>query len=653
MYAGVSFSIPVEKEFTYRIPEKYLPYAKPGARVLVQFGRSSKRGYITSLSGGSGAEEIIRREIKEIKKIIDAAPALTTELLRVAKWMSDNLACSYGEALDCIFPLTAAPVNAGDGGSDWILSAPLLEVSGAPFDVSVILGAARAGVPRVFSVSGLDVRKREDTYFYLALKTAAEINGGCILVMPDYASAGALARRLNNAVGGATALFHTGLGARSKADVWSRCLSGKVRVLVGARAAVFAPVKDLRMIIVENDGSGLHKNPQKPFYDVVTIAEERARIAGCSAVLGSFIPSLETYYRIKKREYTAVPSVHSAPQVLLARLDRPGRSISPLLSVEIEKRLLKNELSIIFVNRRGFSGAVACPNCGESPRCPNCGINLVYHEAGKKLKCHYCGYSEDFTGKCRKCSANYYFVGAGTERVAQDVAQMFPAASIERIDSDSVSSESARRDVVARIAAGRIDILTVTQAITGFFRDFLSPGARKPTLIAVHRAESLLYLPDFRAFERALLAIAELAQILDERGELLVQALNPSGEFFRFIGKFDWMGYYDSEIAYREELGYPPAARLVNFVMRSKSEKILEKYSRAAYDALAGMLSPSTATLLGPDEPPKEKIRGALRRHILIKTTPVNLKDVSAAIKSLKPPRGVKTAADVNPYEII
>jgi len=634
MYAEIAFSIPVEQSFTYKIPEKYLSAAKIGSRALAPFGPFSRRGYITALRDESEAEteklsrhENLPANLKELKKIIDQSPPITAELMELGRWLSENYACSLGEALDCIFPLPCSAMENRDGsllnrdGSLYSENHPpeadAKLTAGVPAKSATVGAALPVSRSNIISLSGRNVLQREDIYVSEVEKIAAA-GGGCIIVFPDAVSAGVVARRLKVSLGDSVALYHSGLSSTAKTLIWNNCIEGKIKVVAGARAAVFAPVKNLKTIIIENEASDMHKNPQKPFYDTVSIAAERAKINFCSVTLGSIIPSLETFYRVKNDEYNSVTHTRKPPSIVITQIRKSDRHLSPLLKDEIEKRLSKNEFSVIYVNRRGFSGAVSCPLCGDIPKCENCGIPLVFHEKENALKCHYCGYSRAFTGNCNKCEGVYFFIGAGTERILKNLSEEFPAASIERLDSDMLAAENAGRSLLAKIRAGRVDILVATRALTMLYRDLLAPGIKMPTLAAVQNSESLIFSPDFRAIERAFLEIAELSQALAPGGILLLQTMNPEAEFYKFVNKYDWEGYYQKDIIYREELGYPPAVQLVNLILRSKSEKALDESSREVFDLLKEKLDPVVAALLGPDDPPRLKIRGEQRRHILI-----------------------------------
>ncbi|MEW6040120.1 MAG: primosomal protein N' [Elusimicrobiota bacterium] len=657
MYAEVFFSIPIEKGFIYDIPDRLISAAKPGVRVLAPFSDTLKRGYITSIFN-TLPDGIIpaKKKIKEIKKVIDEIPPVKGDLLVLAKWLSVNYICSMGEALDCIFPLNYPAlkdesIKSKNYNSAIIQNAYPVNPPEKSIYSGMILKMANKNNP-YFSLEGFNVYERENEYVYLIKEILSNNNGGVIIIYPDKLSAENLALRLRVEFGNSVGVLHSGLTGRRKVSVWNECLGGKLKILLGTRMAVFAPLSNLKLMIIENEGNELHKNQQKPFYDTLGVARERAKHNGSFLLTGAFIPTINTLYNTDTGKNISVIKKKKLPEVAIALLKKTDRLLSPVLRDEIEKRLLKNELSIVFSNRRGFSGAVTCPLCGNIPLCPRCGISMVYHKKEGNLKCHYCSNVQKFTEKCSNCGGLYYYIGTGTERLEGSLLEIFPQAKVLRIDSDSLAYENTRQRLANCALSGRADILVVTSAVVGFYRELIRSGFNKITLVAVTDTDSIAYFPDYRATERAFILLGELSQILNNKGLLILQTRNSEGEFFRCAADFDWKSCYFRDISYRQQLGYPPASKLINLIMRSKSEKKLEKYSQEVYDFLSDEISPVNASLIGPDEPLHNKIRGEYRRHILIKVYTEKLDDVSRAIKSLKHIPGIKISADVNPCEI-
>ena len=472
-----------------------------------------------------------------------------------------------------------------------------------------------------------------------AMKSVLENGGSCVFLVPEIALTPQTVGRLRSRLGDCgLVVWHSNLTDGQRLDAWRALARGEARVVVGARSCVFAPVKNLRLIIVDEEHDTAYKQDKNPRYNGRDIAVLRAKLCGCACVLGSATPALETLYNAKNGKYLLSEirnriDGRKLPSVFIADMKRekPGTVLSRILCEKIAQRLDNMEQTILFLNRRGYSKIFECPDCGNVEECPHCSISLTWHRREDIVKCHLCGYTTKAPSRCRKCgSEKARWRGHGTQKVEDIVAQMFPSARVGRMDRDAMNRRDNYRRVLGDFRAGKLDILIGTQMIAKGL-DF-----PRVTLVGIIDADISLHMPDFRAAEKTYQLIVQVAGRAgrgDGNGEVVIQTLKPESAPIQYAKRDDMNSFLEEELRNRTEFSYPPAMRLIRQIFRSRSEQKLafytEQFARAAEKELEGICQ-----IRGPSPAPLEKSEDFYRWHIWYFCPSV--KPVVAAILSLK-----------------
>jgi primosomal protein N' (replication factor Y) len=459
------------------------------------------------------------------------------------------------------------------------------------------------------------------------------------------------------------AVLHSHLSAGERHDEWHRLHRGTARVAIGARSAVFAPVQELGLIVVDEEHEISYKQEETPRYHARDLAVVRAQIEKCAVVLGSATPSLESFHNVRTGKYrllrlTARVDDRRMPMIRIVDLrqefSRAKRHpiISRALGLAMEERLQRSEQTILFLNRRGFASSLVCGKCGYVCECPNCSIPLTYHLAEQRLKCHLCGHVGLAPRKCPECSdPTIRYSGFGTEKVEGIVQKLFPKARLGRMDSDTMVRKDAYRQTLGAFRSGQIDILIGTQMIAKGL-DF--PNV---TLVGIINADIGLHLPDFRAGERTFQLLTQVAGRAGRgeiTGEVFVQTSTPFSPSIQFARHHDFDGFWEQESEFRERCGYPPYAHLILVQVRSKHQRLAEFTAETVHRRLEEQLD--NRTTLHPAVPaPIERTKSYYRFQILLRTRKAKL--LSAQIKQvldrLTLPDEVQVAVDVDPYHLL
>ncbi len=469
--------------------------------------------------------------------------------------------------------------------------------------------------------------------------------------------------------GDSVTVIHSAMTERERLDSWRGILSGKFRIVVGPRSALFAPLPNLGVIIVdeEHDSSYKQDDPAPRFHGR-DCAIMRAKLNNIPIVLGSASPSLESYHnaisgRYQLVELTRRPGGAALPKVNIVdmrteRLKGDLPYLSYPLKREVEARLKKNEQVIIFLNRRGHSSQLKCAECGYVPSCPSCQVHLTYHKVGRKLTCHYCGHLELQYDACPKCGGrNFIYQGVGTQKVEENIPRLFDGAIPVRLDSDTATGRRRAYEILSDFAQKKSNLLLGTQMV--------SKGLDLPdvTLVGVLLADQSLDLPDFRASEKSfarLLQVAGRSGRAHNPGEVIIQTYYPENEVIVDAAMQHYRTFYDREILSREALSYPPFSRIVKFVLTAIDESTLEKQALSFRDQLGKRMKASSirAELLGPAPCPMYHLRGRFRRHLFAKTRQVQkfvkmLTDWEDSEAHFKLPATVRLAVDVDPDDMM
>ena len=423
------------------------------------------------------------------------------------------------------------------------------------------------------------------------------------------------------------AVLHSKLSIGERYDEWNKIKEGKAKIIIGARSAIFAPTENIGIIIIDEEHDSSYKSESIPKYDAKEIAKKITKENNCPLVLGSATPDLVTYYKAQQGKITLLKLTKRAnnsklPEVeivdLKMELANGNRSmLSVKLHDEIEQNLKEHRQTILFLNRRGFSTFIMCRECGYTVKCKNCNISMTYHKTENKLKCHYCGYEENVVTICPECHSNKIrYFGTGTQKLEQEINKIFPQASTIRMDIDTVTKKNSHEEILNKFKNENIDILIGTQMVV--------KGHHFPnvTLVGVIAADSSLNIDDYRANERTFQILTQVAgragrEQLD--GKVVIQTYNPDNFSIICAQKQDYEMFYNTEIALREQLKYPPFCDIILIGFNSLSEKEIIDASTKIYNYLKTNLNGQEFNVLKPMPSPIDKIQNRYRWRIIIK----------------------------------
>jgi len=482
------------------------------------------------------------------------------------------------------------------------------------------------GVGLLFGVTGSG-----KTLVYLEAIRDSVVGGmGAIVLVPEISLTPQTIARVRGVFGGDVAVLHSALSEAERADAWRAIAGGKRRVVVGARSAVFAPVRELAAIVVDEEHDSSYKNGEAPRYHARDVALLRARLQGARVVLSSATPSLESWSRRDRSTLVRLPDRVGAqplPPVRLVDLRtaervKEARAVpwSSDLDRAVEARLTAGEQVLLLLNRRGYAHFLQCPACGAVCECPSCSIALTVHRTPARLRCHYCDHDESIPSSCGACGKPAQQTrGVGTQLLERWLGTRFPEARLARMDADTTATKWSHRRILDGVQRGEIDILFGTQMIAKGL-DF--PGV---TLVGVVDADTGLHLPDFRAAERTFQLVAQVAGRAGRGprgGEVVVQTRTPEHYALRAAANHDFLAFADHELTQRESPPYPPGVGLVNLIVSGRDETSV---GRAAADLsawLSGLIearAPGRVDLVGPAPAPIPRIRGRWRWHLLLR----------------------------------
>lgn len=461
------------------------------------------------------------------------------------------------------------------------------------------------------------------------------------------------------------AVLHSKLSIGERYDEWNKIKEGKAKIIIGARSAIFAPTENIGIIIIDEEHDSSYKSEAIPKYDAKEIAKRIAKENNCPLVLGSATPDLITYYKAQQGKVTLLELSKRAnnsklPEVeivdLKMELANGNRSmLSTKLYGEIEQNLKQHRQTILFLNRRGFSTFIMCRECGYTVKCKNCNISMTYHKTENKLKCHYCGYEENVVTVCPEChSTKIRYFGTGTQKLEQEINKLFPEASTIRMDIDTVTKKNSHEEILNKFKNENIDILIGTQMVV--------KGHHFPnvTLVGVIAADSSLNIDDYRANERTFQILTQVAgragrEQLD--GKVIIQTYNPDNFSIICAQKQDYKMFYNTEIALREQLKYPPFCDIILIGFNSLNEKEIIEASTRVYNYLKARLGEQEFYVLKPMPSPIDKIQNRFRWRIIIKGNMTESANsvINTCLKKFYDSnyKNTRISVDVNPNNMI
>ncbi len=518
--------------------------------------------------------------------------------------------------------------------------------------------------PGVTLLHGVTGSGKTEVYL-AAIQMALDAGKGAIALVPEISLTPQTMERFRGRFGDTVAVLHSQLSDGERHDEWQRIASGKARVALGARSALFAPIRPLGLLVVDEEHEPAYKQDETPHYHARDVAVMRGALEHCPVLLGSATPSLESYRNARAGKYRLVRltkridrAVMPDIRVVDMRLEGEKKSGQgrPLLAAElveaVRARLARGEQSILFLNRRGFSTAVTCPDCGREETCPDCSVHMTYHRSGDFLLCHVCGARRPAPSKCPDCgSPGIKRTGTGTQRIESVAQALFPRARIARMDSDTTRAKDAHQRILGTFRRGDIDILIGTQMIAKGL-DF--PNV---TLVGVINADASLQIPDFRAAERTFQLLTQVAGRAgrgDVPGEVFFQTFSPFNPALQCACHADMDTFYDQEILMRELMKYPPFTRMTTVLLKGPDASAVDAAAQTVATRLRAMLPP-TVDLKGPAPAPLAKAKGQTRVHLLLFAPAA--RDYLPALRALQArpnlPRGVTLAVDVDAHSLM
>jgi primosomal protein N' (replication factor Y) len=553
---------------------------------------------------------------------------------------------------------------------DPLAAAPALVAATPPLSVT-LTGEQRAALDRLtalaaarrFGVAVLHgVTGSGKTQVYLRLAEAVRAAGRRVLILvPEIALTPAMAALVRAAFGDQVAIQHSGLSAGERHDQWHRIRRGDVSVVVGTRSAVFAPIDDLGLVVVDEEHDTSYKQDESPRYHGRDLAIVRAQQAGALAVLGSATPSMETFQHARAGHYALVTldrRVLDRPLAAVRIVDMrevfaaegPDAVLSPPLREALAARLADGEQSVVLLNRRGYAAAYFCRACAASLECPHCSITLTVHRAARRAQCHYCDHARPLPPACPACGGEFLdYRGVGTERIEAEIRSALPAARIARVDRDTTRRRGAIDAVLRRFAGRELDVLVGTQMIAKG-HDF-----PEVTLVGVVSADVGLGVADFRAAERTFQLLTQVvgrAGRGERPGEAIIQTLYPKHYGIALAARQDYGGFFDAELTYRQAMRYPPTLSLVNVIVRAASADTAMRDA----GALARMLRAGRPPfeVLGPAAAPLPRLRGDFRAQVILKGTKrAAMRQAVQRALAAHPTLARRTTVDIDPLSML
>jgi primosomal protein N' (replication factor Y) (superfamily II helicase) len=536
--------------------------------------------------------------------------------------------------------------------------------------LAAIEDALDAGAARTFLLHGITGSGKTEVYIR-ALKSTLARGHTALVLVPEIALTPQTVRRFRAHFGDAVAVLHSRMSDGERLDAWRALREGRCAVAVGPRSAVFAPLDRLGLVVVDEEHESSYKQfDPAPRYHARDVAVWRAHHAGAVCVLGSATPSLESLANARAGKYTLlsmperVPTSGERPAPLppvrvidLARekeIRRLKGALSDELRTALGLRLERGEQSILLQNRRGYAPVLTCEDCGTAPQCRDCAVSLTVHKASHQLRCHYCGRAERLPKRCVACGSDALaFLGAGTQRVEEELAEVFPEARVLRMDLDTTKGRGSHRQILDSFGRGEADVLLGTQMVAKGL-DF-----PRVTLVGIVNADTGMLLPDFRAAERTFQLLAQVAGRAgraDLEGEVILQTRNPEHPAVRFAVRHDYNGFAAHELDERHALGYPPFGRLVGVEFKGPNESEVQTLATRWTDALRSVATPTPDVhVLGPAPAFVGRVKGQYRHHAMLRAARrVSPPVLAALIRETatavgRPPARCRVNVDVDP----
>lgn len=695
----------VDRPYDYLVPAELQEKALPGVRVYVPFSRGNRRseGVILALSDHSDYEKL-----KPITAVLDDAPVLSPEQIKLAFFMRERFFCTVYSAIKAMLPaglwfdsdgrrkigdktiemarLCLPPEEASVIAANKRLRSPqqanLLELLCSfeclpSQDLLRYTGTSRrtlkalekAGLVLLYHREAyrrpeihlgerepLPVLNREQQAAFAGINTLAQsgqsaaallfgvtgsgktsvyihlimeqLNRGksAILLVPEIALTPQMIQTFTSHFGDDVAVLHSSLSVGERYDEWKRARSGKARLAIGTRSAVFAPCENLGIIIIDEEQEETYKSENSPRYNARDIAKYRCARSGALLLLGSATPDIVSMYKAKTGQYAYFSLKNRymdrmLPAVEIVDMKRElrrgnGGNISERLKEELAANIDRGEQSILFINRRGANKLISCVDCGYTYKCPRCSVSLTYHSNNRRLMCHYCGYSQWIDDACPDCGGTLQYVGAGTQMIEQEIGELFPGVPVMRMDTDSVTPVGSHEELFSRFRRERIPIMVGTQMVTKGL------NFENVTLVGVISADQSLYAGSYRAGERAFSLMTQVVGRSgrgDKPGRAIIQTYTPENEIIKQAARQDYEAFYQSELELRRLQNTPPFTELMAITVSGAAEERVVAACRAIkawLDQRAGR--DGSALILGPSPLPVVRVNNRYRYRVTV-----------------------------------
>lgn len=658
--------------YTYGVKDD----AKIGSKVYVPFARSRnlREAYIVETDEHSG--DGLGKRLRYIEKVDDDV-SLSEEMIRTALWMKKRYICRLIDAVNCFTPV-------GEKARRGQRKNPFAEEKGEPSSVKELtlqqaqilqrIGeAAKAKKHMRFLLHGVTGSGKTEIYIRAA-QQVLEQGRNVIVLVPEIALTGQIIDRFIGRFGsGKVAVLHSKLSLGERYDQWKKVrdgCDGDGQIVIGARSAVFAPLENIGLIVIDEEHETTYKSDHTPKYDTIEVALKRVQDKDNNGILllGSATPSVVSYQRAQEGIYELLELTERYNKVVLPEisivdmreeLKRGNRSIiSSELCSKMKDTLEAGRQVILFLNRRGYSTFVSCRECGYVARCPGCGLSLTYHKAGGQAVCHYCGYHEPAPNKCPECGSKYIrYFGSGTEKLEEAVSDLFPEYAAERLDLDTVKRKGELTRKLKAFRSGKTQILIGTQIIAKGL-DFRNVG-----LSGIVSADVSLNIPDFRSPERTFQLITQAAGRAgrgDSQGHVVIQTYSPEHYAVAFASQHDYKGFFETEKQLRAYMGYPPYSDLFQIVFTAKREDAAKDGAESWYERIRGRMAREDQEMVFPPQQAYlGKIKDIYRYSMLIKCPQGRRAEYSRIVAAVreedieKKKKDYTAIVDINPYSFI
>jgi len=632
------FDIPSDQSFTYSIDDKN--EAAVGKRAMVPFGRRDCLGYIIG-QRNDPPPGVTKESVKKIRRVVDSEELFGGKDIETARWMAGYYFCSTGQALAAMIPsgrkmiIKTLSGNFNEDETQGSLSISDEQAAALGAITSPLLTNSQtegSPLPAMFYLYGITGSGKTEVFLRAAQHMLNE-GKSVIYLVPEISLTHQTAKMIGSRFGSLACALHSGMSPSERLAQWSRIRSGKAPIVVGPRSAVFAPVPNLGLIIIDEEHDSSYKSGNTPRYHARQIALHRCSMEGSRLVMGSATPSAEAWKlmsqgAIKRLNLSKRLCGGTMPEIKAVSLAKTEGCLTKELKEEIRITSQMGKQTILFLNRRGFAHFFQCPDCGWELVCKRCSVSLTWHKSKNKCICHYCGYSALPPSVCPQCgSVEAGYRGFGTEMIEEEVKRTFPDLRIRRVDTDTAlkktgANGASLEDTLTMFKTGLIDILLGTQMVA---KGLNFPGVR---LVGVVYADTGLHLPDFRAAERTFSLIVQVAGRAGRYfpdSKVIVQTLRPSDPVIARSCALDVTGFFDAELKQRKALGFPPYSRLIRFTVRAKDEKKADAAIKRLASIILPLIPKGEADMLGPAECPIGMINDNHRKQLILRSPSMNV----------------------------